>query len=726
MQRILLLVGLCLIVTLPTAAQITFFSETFDAVTEPALPGTALTADASWATSGASSSPGSGANNAVHTGSSPGPMILGPIDLGAALDGTFSYWARRTSSYSADSLYVRAGTDGSTFDVLLFGGGLPAASSSWEEVSVPVPASLLGAGAVFLEFEGRGGTSSGSNMRIDDILIEGTVDPTALSTGFGFSGGAQTWDLGSVDLDVPLDLEWPGPDSLQGLQFDLAWDDTVVSVNSVSLGGSAGASSDWLLSASFAAGSGTVALAHLSALPPGPYSGVLQLHVSATSPAPTSLVTTTVTLSGLLATTNSPTADALALPDGHRSLALTLQPSVASVDFSSTTMDFGSVAAGDSALVQITVSNPTGSAPLTLSYAAPDPSPLNPIPTLPAGIPVGSDGVIDLWLKPRLVDGGQQSGTITIQHNTTTASTDLSWVAVVTGGRGDADGDGAFDVADVVASLDGTVDASLVPDAELPRHDVFPFPAGDGTLDIRDITVAIQAILRAQWPDGSSLPVPPGGTAGKGASLPLVLAGDSLWVVSPVALRGVQIELIAGDDLAFAAKGGSASTWSEPATGLHRLISLAGAGAEFEPGYQLVAVLNQEPVATEAALPPAARQAASLGLVSLMHGMAVDAYGAKIPLALEISDALPALPQPELDSFGVYPNPLPLGARLNLDLPVAAITGIKLFDTLGRRVWHASEPSRSIPADVLRTPGTYFIRLQSEAKSITRSVVVFR
>jgi hypothetical protein len=26
----------------------------------------------------------------------------------------------------------------------------------------------------------------------------------------------------------------------------------------------------------------------------------------------------------------------------------------------------------------------------------------------------------------------------------------------------------------------------------------------------------------------------------------------------------------------------------------------------------------------------------------------------------------------------------------------------------------------------LRTPGTYFIRLQSEAKSITRSVVVFR
>ena len=479
-----------------------------------------------------------------------------------------------------------------------------------------------------------------------------------------------------------------------------------------------------MVSSSFGAGSGSVALVNAgTGLPPGPYTNFLQLHVSAAAPVS---VTTTLSMSGVLATTNTASATELPLPDGLRFVDITLQPSQASAVFSSETIDFGSVTAADSALVQINVSNPTGSAPLELSWAAPAPGPLNPIPTLPASIPVGSDGVIDLWLKPRLVDGGQQSGTITISHNTAVASTNLSWVAVVIGGRGDADGDGAFDVADVVVSLDGTVDASLVPAAELPRQDVFPFPTGDGALDIRDITVAIQAILRSQWPDGSSLPVPPGGTAGKGASIPLVLAGDSLWVASPVALRGVQIELLAGEGLAVAAKGGSASTWSNPETGLHRLISLAGAGTKFEAGYQLVAVLDRAPVEFDAPMQPAARQSASSGLVSLMHGMAVDAYGAKIPLALEISDALPALPQPELESFGVYPNPLPLGSRLHLDLPVAAITGIELFDTLGRRIWHASEPSRTIPSDILRTPGTYFIRLQSETKSITRSVVVFR
>ncbi len=734
MQRIFALALVCLMAG-SAPAQTTFFSETFDAVTAPALPASVLAADASWSTSSASSSPGSGLNNGVHTGSSPGVLVLGPIDLSAALDGTFSYWARRTSSYSADSLFVCAGTDGATFGEMLFGGGLPAASSSWEQISVVMPAALIGEGTVYLQFEGRGGSSSGSNMRIDDVLIEGTMDPSAIQTSFGFGKSAMTWDLEGDLLNVGLDLAFPGPDSMQGLQFDLSWDDAVISVDSVSLGAIAGPSSGWFVSSSFGAGSGSVALVNAgTGLPPGPYADFLQLHLSAVAPVS---ATTTLSMSGVLATTNTASATELPLPDGLRSVAITLQPSQASALFSLETIDFGSVTAADSAVVQVTVSNPTGSAPLELAWSSPGPIPLNPIPTLPASIPVGQSGVIDLWLKPRLVDGGQQSGTITISHNTAAASTDLSWVAVVIGGRGDADGDGAFDVADVVVSLDGTVNPASVPADELPRHDVFPFPDGDGALDIRDITVAIQAILRSQWPDGSSLPVSPGGAAGKGASIPLVLAGDSLWVASPVALRGIQLELRASSGLTVAAKGGSASIWSDLSTGTHRLISLAGAGAEFDAGYTLVAVLNRpgpldsgnNPVSdmpNDAPMPPSSHFESTNTSIALLAGMAVDAYGSKIPLALEIVDDLPALPQPELGSFGVYPNPLPLGNRLHLDLPIAAITGIELFDTLGRRVWHANEPSRSIPSDILRTPGTYFIRLQSEGKSVTRSVVVFR
>ncbi len=717
-MRFVLLTVLLFWVT-PAGAQTTFFSETFDSVVEPDLPSTVISTDASWKTSDSSPSPESGGNNAVHTGAGHGDLVIGPIDLSAALSSTFSYWARRTSSYSADSLFVRAGTDGSTFGTLLFGGGLPAASSSWEQINVTVPGNLIGEESVYLLFEGRGGSSSGSNMRIDDVLIEGTADPSAMETSFGFQSSTDTWELSSSQFAIPIDLEWPGPDSMQGFQFSLNWDAAVVSVDSVSLGPSAGYGNDWLVSSYLDSGNGSIAAVRINSagLAPAPYPGLLHLHLSATAPLPATEVQTPLTISGLLATTNAADAAELSLPDGVRSFSLILQPSFASLAFSSEWVDFGSVAAGDSVLVQIDVSNPTGSAPLELAWTAPPSGPLNPVPTLPSSIPFGESAALDLWLRPQMIDGGQQSGTITILHNTASSATDLSWVALVIGGRGDADGDGAFDVADVIESLDGTVDPASISAAELPRHDLHPFPDGNGQLDIRDITVAIQAILRNQWPDGSELPVPPAGSAGKGASIPLVVAGDSLWIASPVALRGVQIELKAESLTIIAAKGASSGSWSDPVTGTHRLISLAGADSEFASGYQLVAVLEQ----TDSAVP------FSLGQpLSLVSGMAVDAYGSKIPLYLEVSDDLPTLPLPNWGSFAVYPNPLPLGSRLHLDLPIAEITHIELFDAVGRRLWSDSEIPQFIPADSFQTPGTYFVRVSSNKGQATKSVVAFR
>jgi|GEM_PF-1029523 len=735
-MRVLLWALVCLTVT-PAGAQTTFFSETFDGAMAPAMPGSVISADANWTSSDASSSPGSGLNNGVHTGSSPGNMVLGPIDLSAALDATLSYWARRTSSYSADSLFVRAGTDGATFETLLFGGGLPASASTWEEILVTIPSQLLGAESVFLRFEGRGGSSSGSNMRIDDVLIEGTADPSAMETGFGFEAASITWNTPSSTLDLGLDLEWPGPDSMQGLQFDLSWDAAVISVDSISLGASAGSATDWIVSSNLTTGSGSVALVHLGANghPPGPYSSFLALHVSAATTVTTG-IESVISISNLLAATTAPDGSELSLPDGHRSLTITLQPALASVDFSSESLDFGSVTAGDSALVQIDVSNPTGSAPLELAWTPTAGGPLNPVPTLPASIPLGESATLTMWLRPRLEDGGLQSGAITISHNTASGATDLSWAALVTGGRGDADGDGAFDVADVVASLDGTVDSGLIPADELPRHDVFPFPDGDGALDIRDITVAIQAILRDQWPDGSDLPVPPASPAGKGQSLPLVLVGDSLWAASPVPLRGFQLSFAGATDVVAAhttaskgankgaSQGASISTWRDPDSNELRLISLAGAQDSFEPGPQLVAVFARASHTAQFNTP-----------IALNSGMAVDAAGAKIPLSLRVADEIPAVPQPDLSTFGVYPNPLPLGTDLKLSLPVASISSVALFNPLGQRLWYSREVVRTIPGSLFRVPGTYFVRITASTSSGgydsvlpsgTRAVIVVR
>ena len=696
------------------SAQTTFFSETFDSTTEPSLPATVVSADESWKASSSSSSPGSGANNAVHTGSAPGMLVFGPIDLSAALDGTFSYWARRTSSYSADSLFVRASSDGANFDVMLFGGGLPASASTWEEISVVVPAALLGASSVYLEFEGRGGSSSGSNMRIDDLLIEGTANASLIDTAFGFGADAMTWDLSSATLGLDLGIEWPGPDTLQGLQFDLTWDDAVVSVDSVALGAGLGSPASWMLSSSLGAGAGTVALLGLLAdgLPPVTHPSVLVLHVSAVSGGS---ATTSLAITGFLATSNTPTADELPLPNGHRSLALTLQPALASAVFSNTTLDFGSVVVGDSAVVSVSVSNPTGSADLLLSGT---PSPL----ALDVPDPIAPSGSADLLFRyvPLLADGGSRVGSFSLTHNTAAAATVFDWSALVLGGRGDTDADGAFDVADIVLSLDGTVSPASIPSDELARHDVFPFPLGDGALDIRDVTVAIQAILRNQWPDGSALPqAPSSAPLGKGVDIALVQTADSLWLSSPIELRGAQLEVVSNDPLPVAPpakRGATMSQWHDPSSGVQRILMLAGVREAFSPGHILVATVPQGP------MPPSSSEP-----VRLNTGVAVDRFGGKHPIVFRREDGLPELPEPDLDDFTVYPNPLPAGSPLSLDLPPFAITDIFVFDALGRRLFSTGDRIPTLPPDLFPAPGTYFVRVvSSHGRSLTRSIVVSR
>lgn len=712
MKRIILGALVCLLVG-PSWAQTTFFSESFEGTVEPSLPTSVVSADASWKTASSSASPGSGGNNAVHTGTEAGSLVFGPIDLTAATDGTFSYWARRTSSYSADSLIVQASLDGSSFDVLLFGGGLPAAASTWEQISVILPASLLGAGAVWLQFDGRGGTSSGSNMRIDDVLIEGTANPLLIDTAFGFGANTQTWDLSSPSLGVNLGIEWAGPDTLQGLQFSLAWDDAVVSVDSVTLGAGLGSPASWMLSSSLGTGSGSIALLAVSnnGLPPVTHPSVLVLHISAVAPA---AVTTQLAISGFLATSNTPTADELGLPNGHRTLDLTLQPSLASASFSTTTLDFGPIVVGDSSSVVVTVSNLTGTADLLMAGTA---SPL--VFVLPSPLAPGASASVPFWLKPSLADGGSRSGSFTLTHNSAAASTAFDWTALVLGGRGDADGDGSFDVADLVLSLDGTVNPGLIPAAELPRHDLFPFPAGDGALDIRDLTVAIQAILRGQWPDASPLPLaPPGGSPGKGLEIVLVQTADSLWLAAPISLRGVQLTLETAEPLPVARpakRGALLSEHHDAANGLQRIVLLAGPGATFAAGHLPVAAVPNPD--TPPSLPDELR---------LSAGVAVDRFGGKHGVVFRREGGLPELPEPELDTFGIYPNPSPLGSPVHLDLPPLDLTSIELYDTLGRRLFAQSERTRVLPADLFRTPGTYFIRITAGSRSLTHSVIISR
>lgn len=159
------------------SAQQTIYSESFDALTEPALPtGWSASGDL-WETSSSSASPGSGGNNLYARGTAPGTVTTPAIDLSGYAAPTLTYLARRTSSYPQDSLRLTASTDGgATFPVVLLamGNALPSVTSDYEAVTVTLPASLVGNSGVLVRFEAMGGTTSGANVRIDDLTIEGT------------------------------------------------------------------------------------------------------------------------------------------------------------------------------------------------------------------------------------------------------------------------------------------------------------------------------------------------------------------------------------------------------------------------------------------------------------------------------------------------------------------------------------------------------------------------
>ena len=726
MKRIVLFIvffGAQMIAAQQVIAQTTtFFFENFDSVVAPDFGAGVFGFDSSWKTSTSSASPGLGGNNAVHTGSGAGILVLGPIDLSSVDEGTFSYYARRTSSYSADSLIVLASIDGgTTFPITLFAGGLPGATSTYELISVSLPADVLGEGTVYIEFDARGGTSSGSNIRIDDVLIEAPLDLSTTPAAFGFGVSAATWNLVDDTFQVGIDLSWPGPDSIQGFQFDLDWDDSIISLDSISSDETQLPAGQWSIAASIGSGNAPFAALSLSldGLPPGAFGDLLTAHFSQAGLQPFSDSLVTVGLTSLLVTATSPLGTELSLPLGNRSLALTLSPSQASISLSQTEIDFGSVTVGDSISVAVTLSNASGNSPLTISSIN-DAAGLTYAAT-PVSVAVGASTPLVVWFQPSFEEYGLLSGDLVLYHNAPGDSTLIAYTGVGLGGRGDGDGDGAFDVADVVGSLDVTVNPSLISAAELPRHDLHPFPEGNGLVDIRDVTVGIQAILRNEWPDGKALPVaaPVSGPAEKWNPVRLVAGVDGgLTLVSNIDLRGIQLEFSSTESLHFdvtSKSGVSVSERFDESDSVHRVLMLTSQSSPLTSGAHRL-MDGFSPIAV------------------LVRGIAVDVRGSKAPVSFErIIPTATETPDNRDLSAAVYPNPIRVGseARVLLDLPSSSQqVEVFVYDALGRVIFTASYAAGMktavLPGESFSVPGLYFIRIVTQKKASTIPIIAAR
>ena len=533
----------------PAAAQTTVFEETFDGVVEPDLPSTVLSSADSWSTSSSSESGGSGLNNLRHGGTTPGDIVFGPVDLQHASSVTITYLARRTSSYPADSLTLAVSTDDGASWTTLMGPGsaLPDVTSDYEPVSTPIPDSIAAGNVIRLRFRGYGGTSSGSNIRIDDLIITADVDLSGVSDSFGFGAASST--ASSQEVNLALDLAWTGTDSIQGIQFDVDFDASLLSMTGISAG-SPVSGPGWTADFSTSGGSARVILlgGAEDIIPTGVYPAILSLDFAPVAGAAPSGTTTTVSIRDLIVSAHNAGGSDLAVIAAPHEHTVTLEYAEPSIALSADSLSLGSVDVGSSGAGIVTVSNPTGQGDLLVSGVLSS-SPV--FSAAPGSFSVPPGGAVDLEISyaPSATDFGFASAVLTLTHNAPSGSSQVSASATGTGGRGDVTNDGIVDVGDVVSGIDAVLERTD-PVVAAGTIDLYPFPAGDGAVDVRDLTVLVHAILNDSWPDDVALPaenshVP---QMGKRSGAKIVLSGNRpdgtvLGVEVGEALRGIQIEL---------------------------------------------------------------------------------------------------------------------------------------------------------------------------------------
>jgi len=749
--------------------------EMFDGVTAPDLPASVTADNTTWKTSISSESPGSGGNNIVHTGTTPGSILLGPIDLSGRASATLSYYARRTSSYPADSLLVRFSIDGgSTFPHVVSTGGLPAAASAYEYVELTLGAPLLGETDVYLQFDGRGGTGGSANMRLDDIRVAAPSNPGDVVTSFGFATSESTWTPSSGDHTLALEISFPGTDSLQGLQFDLQASASFLTIGAVALTQPFQSDPLWQLTQN---NERTVLINTASnPLPPGDYPSLLTIPVQFTGSPLLQDSTVTLSLTNFIASSANASGDEMTFVEGSRTHQLTILASLASISVSvdslpADSLRFGSVAVGDSTSLTLSISNPTGQTDLlvdSLRFDIATPAGIEPInitPTtsahppsvfylapadatslLSTPIPPGTTLDVPIWFKPSLSTYGHVFGSVQLFHNAPSDSTVVGLLGQGLGGRGDTDLDGELDVADVIWALDVVSGLITLSPTQFAPYDLHPFPTGDGLVDVRDLTVQIQAILRGEWPDSSPLPsitpsgspAPPGSAAPPGLNLAgkagnsgnrFEIAGSSLYIDVIEPIRGIQLTLNTPQQPQniIAAKQGASSyaAFDSENNTFTNIVT-------FQPDHMLGAgqhvLFNQLPIGTtfsEGILLTGAKQ---------KH---------RIYQLDGISTISEEIPPSNLEPMNIYPTPYSLSRHNHLNLLAGSTepNSIEIFDLLGRETMRvafnpvavfgippvpgsSSRPIIIQKHQLPKVPGLHFIRITSKTGVTTLPLTI--
>ena len=719
----------------------TFYLEDFDGVTPPALPFGWVDTSATWVTSSSVASSGSGGNNLTIAGTQSASVQTPEINLTGLTSGTIEYLARRTSTYPQDSLLVLASVDGgATFSITLLdlGNALPGTDGSYETISMAVPAELLGESDVIIQFTAFGGTTSGSNIRIDDVQVFGEGDATAGNSVFGFSTEASSLDQSTSLVEVPVFLDYEHAESLQGVQLNMTWDVPELIVNALVPGDAVTNTTDWSLTFN---NEGTeldvILLGNDGAsLSQGVYDPLFLIEFSL--PETTSSLEAALTLNSVIGSLAVATGDDAGLILGQQTHTITLDPGDAGFSPDATELDAGQVAVDNTSEVTLTVSN-TGNTDLVISDVVNPNALFSLAPTTTTIAPGLSESFI-ISFTPSFTEFGTQSTTLTFQHNAEGGSTDIVVTGTGTGGRGDASEDGAVDILDLVLGIDYALGVIVPGETQLASTDLFPFGAPDGGIDVRDLTVLSQAVLTGEWPDGLPLPVAPAASsvAGKGANAAIIQpvvseTGSTLYLLSELPVRAVQLTItmdtpLEEPRLPLDLHSDLTAQWVYDAwAGELRMLAVRMDGGVLDAG--------QHPLLE---LPGHFADTA----MQLTSGLAVIEGPERIDLSwseAQVTDITEDVPGDEPWIGVPYPNPLVLSSGQSIQVPFTLgddqEVRAEVFDLLGRRVtvlqdrtfergdhlfsWNGTDDIGQPVAS-----GIYMLRVSTNVRSLTRTVLV--
>ncbi len=746
-----------------TQAQVALLSEDFDLVTAPELPANWAATGLGWATSTASSSTGSGANNLAHTGGSIGAIDTPEFDFSGYVSGSLTYLARRTSSYPQDSLVVFASTDGGTtypFEVSSLGQALPGATSSYESILLSLPADVFNQSSVRFRFVAFGGSTGGSNMRLDDVLLLAVPDsttspPPSSQSSIGFQS-AFSAVLESTSTD-PISIDLVAADTLQGVQFALSWSSPLISLLAVDRGPAIADSSSWQLDWAISNDSLKVILLGngLNGLLPGGYQNLFSVRFQASSLSGGIADTVQLSLSDALGSVSHPAGLDAGLTISMDAHEIVVQPPGAFLQLSTDLIEFGSVKVDSTAVRTVGISNPLGSKDLLISAIVSDNMLFNAVDSVLTVAP-DQTVVLSIEFTPSEIQFGDQKGTLSLLHdglNGPTATIGLSGFGIA--GRGDVDSDGLVDVLDLVIGIDVSLQRLSLPAVVTARIDLFPFPQGDGQIDVRDLTVLTQAIVRDNWPDNQTLPATGAapkavvsGTSGysdaaNAVTLLFESKGGSTYDVflnTFVALRGFEFSLSDISGVSSVSDGrihesavnksnfsGITESFYDQKAHIFRSVLASSETAPISPGLHGLGQIELNNGSER----PNITYSTAVNIDRERIPVFTDAISIGRQVLLDVPSKSPILGSP-------YPNPFVVGPHNSVTIPVTlgdltVRPQLEIYDLLGRRLfvqsveleareieWSPNDPDTEI------SPGLYFIRLTAGKRSVTRTITVVR